>query len=297
MELHGYPKIYAIGHRAVQDLFLDPVLVEEKVDGSQFSFCRQGDNLIMKSRGSTVFSGGEKMFNKAAETVEKLKDSLTPDWVYRGEYLQKPKQNCLTYSRIPSQHIILFDINTGNEVYLSREQKEQEAVRLGLEIVPKLYEGIVSNPEDIYKLLETESVLGGVKIEGVVVKNYNRFGVDGKALMGKFVSESFKESHGKEWKASNPTLGDVVERIIATLRTERRWEKAAERLRDEGTLEHSPKDIGSLIREVQKDTKEEELEFIKDKLAEYAIPRILRAVSAGLPEWWKERLLKSAFKE
>lgn len=35
---HSYPSTFALGHRAIADLLLDPVLVEEKVDGSQFSF-------------------------------------------------------------------------------------------------------------------------------------------------------------------------------------------------------------------------------------------------------------------
>ena len=35
---HSYPQIYALGHRYITELLLDPVLVEEKIDGSQFSF-------------------------------------------------------------------------------------------------------------------------------------------------------------------------------------------------------------------------------------------------------------------
>src|SRR5712672_2755316 len=35
---HSYPSIYNLGHKAIQDLLTGPVLVEEKVDGSQFSF-------------------------------------------------------------------------------------------------------------------------------------------------------------------------------------------------------------------------------------------------------------------
>lgn len=33
----SYPKIYAVGHREVRDIFRFPVLVQEKIDGSQFS--------------------------------------------------------------------------------------------------------------------------------------------------------------------------------------------------------------------------------------------------------------------
>ncbi len=104
-----------------------------------------------------------------------------------------------------------------------------------------------------------------------------------------------KESHNKEWKASNPSLSDVVDRIIATVKTEARWEKAAFRLRDLGQLENSPRDIGNLIKEVQRDVQEEEADFIQKKLLEWAMPRILRASSAGVPEWYKKRLLESAF--
>jgi hypothetical protein len=35
---HSYPSLFAIGHRALAELLLDPVPVEETIDGSQFSF-------------------------------------------------------------------------------------------------------------------------------------------------------------------------------------------------------------------------------------------------------------------
>ena len=38
MRLLSYPKVYNLGHKAITDLLLDPIIVEEKVDGSQFSF-------------------------------------------------------------------------------------------------------------------------------------------------------------------------------------------------------------------------------------------------------------------
>jgi len=38
MRLNSYPSIYNLGHHAIATLLDAPVLVEEKVDGSQFSF-------------------------------------------------------------------------------------------------------------------------------------------------------------------------------------------------------------------------------------------------------------------
>jgi len=184
-----------------------------------------------------------------------------------------------------------------DEVYLTREEKEAEAARLGLEITPVLYQGLVDSPETLYGLLNRDSILGGGKIEGIVVKNYNQFGMDKKVLMGKFVTEEFKETHSKEWKADNPNLGDVIDRIVATLRSEVRWNKSIARLTEAGKLEHSPKDIGILIKEIQHDVQAEETDFIQQKLLEYALPRIVRASSGGFPEYYKKLLLESAFEE
>lgn len=296
MNLHSYPKVFAIGHGAIAELFQGPVLVEEKIDGSQFSFGVEQGELKMRSKGAEIYPDNpEKMFSLAATAVKGLAPILHDGWTYRVEFLQKPKHNVMKYERVPALNLILFDINTGEEVYLSRQEKKQEAARLGMEIVPVLYEGTVSSPETLYDLLKRDSILGGGKIEGIVVKNYAQFGRDKKVEMGKFVTEEFKETHSKEWKADNPNTGDIIERIIATLRSEIRWNKSIARLREAGKLENSPRDIGILIREIQDDIRAEEQEFIQSKLLEFALPRVVRASTAGFPEFYKKLLLESAF--
>jgi len=296
MHIPSYPKVWAIGHKAVVELFAGPLTVEEKIDGSQLSFMRNGNTVYFRSKGAEIFADApEKMFALGVRQLVEIGSSLHEGWIYRSEYLSKPKHNVLAYGRVPRRNVILFDINTGDETYLSRAEKEVEAKRVGLDIVPVLHEGTVRSPEELLALLECESILGNQKVEGIVVKNYARFGLDKKVLMGKFVREEYKEKHAQEWKASNPTVGDVIDRIIATLRSEGHWEKAIQHLRERGELEESPRDIGKLIKEAQKDIAEEEMDFIKQKLAEWAVPRIIRASTAGLPEWYKRRLLDSAF--
>lgn len=106
-------------------------------------------------------------------------------------------------------------------------------------------------------MLDHTSFLGGAKMEGVVIKNYLRFGKDGKALMGKFVSEEFKEVHRGTWKTKNPTQSDIITNIVSQFSGSARWIKTVHRLRDTGRLENTPKDIGLLIKDVQADLKEE----------------------------------------
>ncbi len=297
---HSYPSSFAIGHRALTELFLDPVLIEEKVDGSQFSFGRFEINgeleIRCRSKGATLnLLAPEKMFTEAIETVKALEDDLEIGWTYRAEYLKKPKHNALAYERIPNKHLILFDINTGHEAYLTYEAKAEEAARLGLEVVPKVFSGMMENIEQFRAMLDTDSILGGQKIEGVVCKNYWRFGQDKKILIGKFVSEAFKEVHAAEWKSANPTKGDIIEAIIYHLRTPARWNKAVQHLRDAGQLQDSPRDIGLLIKEAQEDIIKDSAEDIAKRLYDYAKPQIMRGVVRGLPEWYKEELLKKQF--
>lgn len=295
--IHSYSTVYAIGHAATAELFLDTVLVEEKVDGSQFSFGVIDGVLQCRSKGQQlVVDAPEKMFATGVQTALTLAPSLRPGWVYRCEYLEKPKHNTLVYGRTPVMNVILFDVQAnGDQVYLSPEEKFQEAARLDLECVPVLYEGRVESVEALKALLERESCLGGTTIEGVVVKNYARFGVDKKALMGKYVSERFKEVHTGDWRERNPSSGDVVQRLITRYRTDARWQKAVQHLREVGTLEGSPRDIGALIREVPADVKRECEEEIKAALFGWAWPQVQRAITAGLPEWYKEQLAAAAF--
>lgn len=293
---HSYPKVWAFGHPAITSIFDDFVIVEEKVDGSQFSFGIFGGEIKCRSRNQQlVMDNPEQMFAKAVETVQNVAHLLQDGWTYRAEFLGSPSHNVLKYDRVPTGNLILFDVNDGFETYLTRAQKEAEAQRIGLEIVPILKDGKIEDPGTIKELLETTSILGGQKVEGLVAKNYTRFGKDGKCLMGKFVSEKFKEIHSGVWKGKNPSTKEIVAEIGHSLRTQARWEKAAQHIRDRGELTQSPKDIGPLMKEVNLDVLEECREEIEHKLFKYAWPQIGRVITNGLPAWYKERLLQAQF--
>ena len=295
---NSYPSIFALGHRAIKDLFEDEIIIEEKVDGSQFSFGKfidpEGNETIrMKSKRVEVYEDSDCMFKKAVEVVKGL--DLTPGYTYRCEYLSKPKHNTITYGRIPDNYLIVFDINTGLECYMSYQEKLIEAHRLGLEVVPSLHIGKVDNPEFITDLLETDSILGGSKVEGVVIKNYERFGVDKKILIGKYVSEAFKEMNHSNHKKTNKS--ELITILGQKYKTDARWQKAVQHLREEGRLEDSPRDIGHLIKEVHADIEKECSDEIKDTLFKHYFGKVKRVVTGGFPEWYKKQLLEKQFDE
>lgn len=190
--------------------------------------------------------------------------------------------------------MILFDIEGEGQNFHTPEEKLAHARDLGLEVVPTLYKGKIERFEEFTKLLEMESYLGKCKIEGVVVKNYNLFTVEKKIMIGKFVSEAFKEKHNKEWKNSNPGMNDIILNLINIYRHENRWKKAVQHLQEAGQLLGDPKDIGLLMKEISTDILKEEQDNIKEALFKWAWKRVIAGATKGFPEWYKENLVKNS---
>ncbi len=294
--INSYPNVLAIGHRMIKDIFSGEVLIEEKVDGSQFSFGIIDGELMCRSKGrQQILDAPDSLFEKAVEIIRGL--DCHPGWFYRGEYLAKPKHNALAYSRIPEKNIILFDIQTGIETYMTPEEKKAEAERIGLECVPVMFQGMVTDFEMFKGFLDRESILGGVKVEGVVVKNYNLFTQEKKVAMGKYVSENFKETHSEEWRKANPGKSDLIGLLIERYKTTARWAKAVQHLREVGKIVGVPQDIGLLIKEVPADVRKECEDEIKESLFKHFWPHIQRGITKGLPEWYKDELAKTSFME
>jgi hypothetical protein len=295
---HSYPSIYNVGHKAVENFFDEPVIIQEKVDGSQFSFGVFDGVLKAKSHHKEiVIDAPDKMWIPAIETIKSIKDKLIDGYTYRGEYLAKPKHNTLKYDRVPSGNIVIFDINDDEESYKLPFDVYMISKEINLEIVPTYDNVKIETVEQMKSYLERESFLGGTKIEGVVFKNYSKFGVDKKVLMAKYVSESFKEIHNAEWEKSNPTGKDIVRQIIDELKTDARWEKAISHLKEKGELENDPRDIGKLLKEINVDILKECTEYIKDRLFKENKDHILRGCISGFPEWYKDRLAKNQFEK
>ena len=298
MRISSYSSPFNFGHRALGMLFDGEVVVQEKIDGSQISFGVFDGELSIRSRRQEVHIGEKSMFGLAIEYIQSIRDKLKKEYKYRGEFLAKPKHNTLCYDRVPKNNIILFDIDKGDQDYMSPGELEREAIRLDLEFAP--YLALWVEKPTIEKLQETsnhKSILGNVIMEGIVIKNYNRYDEQSKkTLMGKYVTEKFREKHTGDWKKRNPGQIDVIMKIIEEYSTEARWMKAVQHLKEEGKIKGEVQDIGILLKEVSVDIFNEDGEQIKERLMKYFWKKIARGVTRGLPEWYKNYLMEEALK-
>jgi len=294
--ISSYPNVIRHGHYLVEDIFDGVVVIQEKIDGSQISFGVDGDgNLTMRSKNAHIDTdAGGGMFGLAVNWCKENKDRLIRGLTYRGEFLSKPKHNALAYSRIPKNNIILFDIQQQpDESYFDWHSVSVEAEFLGLESVPTFYHGRLE-AKDIQQTadecLARESILGGTTIEGIVIKNYSKLGEDRKPLMAKIVRPDFQEVNKKNWRLANPNVSDVLSHIVETYKTDGRWQKAVQHLRDDNRLTGTMRDIPALMTEVRNDTRKECEEEIKQLLFDHYWKKIGAGITSGLPEWYKTRI-------
>lgn len=297
--MNAYPKIMAFGKPEVRDVFDGPVEVTEKVDGSQFGFGIFDGQLVMRSKGAVLYQGSiPSLFKPAVLHVLSVEERMERDVFFWGETLCKPKHNTLKYDRVPLNHIALFG-GVIDGVHLQWDDLAWWADKLEVDVVPKFNVSWSNDwPSTLRGLLEEESFLGGCKVEGVVVKNYNKNWLLGGSVVplmaAKYVSEAFKEVHQKNWKSENTHKGryEVFKDGFAT---PARWEKAIQRMRESGSLDDSPKDIGPLMAEIRKDVATEEKSSIMEFLWSEFGKDVVNASVKGFAEWYKQRLLDQTF--
>lgn len=296
MSSAAFPKILHIGDKQIADLFDGEVEITEKVDGSQFGFGKENGELFCRSKGKVQdLDNPDMMFIQGVEYVKTIADKIPDNYSFYGEYLNKPKHNTLAYDRIPNHHIALFGVyNQETREFGDYDEIQKWAEIFSVDAIPVLKRGKSSPQECLDLVKERVSYLGGQNIEGIVVKAYKPWlflnQIPLSVMSGKYVTEAFKEVHNKNWKAENTGKGKL-EVAISQYRSEARWNKAIQHLRDDGLLTDSPRDIGELIKEVRKDLAQEEKEAIKATLWSIYKNDFLAAATNGLPQWYKEKLV------
>lgn len=298
--MEQYGKILTIGDPLLKELFDGEVVIQEKVDGSQFRFGLKDGKPWYGSK-SVLYDDEhppDKMFNVAMQKANGvLAECLSRDFKdvsFFCEFLKSQQHNSLKYGRVPKNNLVLFDVYNGMGGYWANsEQLLAYSTVFGFEPVPVLFKG-VATIDTLAPLLETESVLGGVKIEGVVVKNYGKplilYG-KGQTLMGKFVREEFKELNKAVWGVGE----SPQEKIAKMFPSEPRWMKTVQHAKEQGLLSNSPKDFAVLLPALEKDFYEEAEAVAKDELWK-RFKREIAAIAVNRPAfvtWYKQQLMEA----
>jgi hypothetical protein len=284
-------KILSVGDVRLDKLFDGPVEITEKLDGSQINFgVGPEKGLWIWSKGAVIQPDQPPtLFAPAVKTILSIQKDLPVGYSFHGEAVCSKRHNTLVYDRVPTGYIALYGIFDDSGIPLVHYDISKYSNSLGLDTVPLMYRGNITSVNELKNYLETPSYLGNVNAEGIVIKNYNQpffmNGITSPITQAKWVTEAFKEKH-----KSNPDFVDPLDRLISEFVGEPRWVKAVQRRKETSDTPLSVKDIGPLIGEIAKDLREEEEQYIKDKLYSIYKKRIVQGITKGFPEWFKEKL-------
>lgn len=249
-----YDSITRMGHKDSHGVLEvgDMIAVWEKLDGSNASFKRVGDEILAFSRNLPL--NEENNLNGFWQWTQTLDvEKLTKGFTYYGEWLVPHK---VDYGENARQ-FYLFDVwqpqlgyRTDKYEYADTWEVAYEAEELGINLAPLLYVG----PYKGYKHLQSmvgRSVLAvdPMKGEGIVVKNHMYLiprGVnEGKNLWLKMVSESFAEVK-KVKKPRDPALDNAATQLARECTTLARVEKAVDKLMEIGELHDYDLDLSNM---------------------------------------------------
>lgn len=293
MSIPSYPSPKHLGDRHITDLLRGSVVVQEKVDGSQISFGVDYEGTLrIRSRGGPIaHNTSDKLFAPACAAIVAVKDRLPTGYVFRGEAVTRPRHNALLYGRVPAGFVALFDAHNADGHYADPAVLADLGRDLGFDVVPTYHVGELRDLAAIDEWLGRQSFLGGCKIEGVVIKNYALAHAGAEHFAGKVVSAAFKEIRGEG--QPNTKAADGPQALADLYRTEARWQKAVQHLREAGELTDTPADIGKLVKEVQADIETECGEEIRNALYALYRKQFASTFVKGLPEWYKGKLLEA----
>lgn len=250
------------------------IIVQEKLDGSNFGFYYKNGDIIFQSRNNCLGENPDKMFQPAIDSVrlgldvafDKLENYQ--DYVFYGEALGNGKIKYDTPTKF-----VLYDVyNREIDEWLTDEKVTDLAYRLGFATVHVIYAGKWQGFDHIKSLLG-KSYYGDAQAEGVVVKAYYLQGTytDKETgdvgtytipyYMGKLVTAEYQEFN--KTKTAIDEVDDPLSVIAQQFVTQARIDKAIARLIEQGNTEYKPHDI---VAEVNRDVKKEEADTIKEQL-------------------------------
>lgn len=310
--MSGYPKISVLdldSKRQWNEVNKD-WYIQEKVDGSQLSVSINKDGSLTFWNKNKAISDQAKVFAKACSMIKAIQDKLNPEYRYHGEAVCCRRHGIVHYATVPPYYWILYDIQVeATRKYLSVDEMEAEAKRIGLAFVQRLYQNsdaaiqpipIVQDLIDKIERGELTSTLGGNSIEGVVLKHHNFVSDKGiTATKQKFVSSQFKERHasgvGKSDRNMNPD--EFLDMLGSQFNTAPRFTKAIQHLKEADKFQPKPNEMFKISQELDSDLEAECKALIQEFLWVEFSPKIFAASRKNLKEWYENFLKEEAVRE
>ena len=277
MEQKKYHDVVRLGHKSTLGVLNvgDNIVIQEKLDGANASFRRDGDIVRAYSRNNELSEentlGGFYQF-----VQENIKaEDLVKDGIYFGEWLNPHKVKYPEYQK----QFFLYDIyDTETKRYINFKLVKSVAKKLNLNLIPVFYEGEYQSFEHLQSFVGKTALggkLGDIETgEGVVAKNVDYTDRFGNQIFVKLVTDAFREVQ-KQKAPKDPKIAQTAEqRFVDATVTEARVEKFLHKFVDEGILDehYGVEDMGTILKNMNVRIKEDILKEEAENFLEIITP-------------------------
>lgn len=296
---YKYPHIVHVGDEETEGLFLDEVVVTEKLDGANSSFVVESGRLVFRTRNrvlpkeehnsSAWVKATKYIFSKFDEHPE----LVSPDLVYYAETMVKHTLN-YNWENIPP--LVGFDVlDKSTGLFFGYKQAQKEFEKQNIPFVPILFSksGPHVKVEELEELVKTlQSQYGGMA-EGIVVKNYSRLNRYGRPLFGKIVRDDFKERNRLAF-AGVKELRNEEKNIVNEFCTPARVTKCIHKLTLEQGKPLSMKLMPDLFKMVADDILSEEITRIASTYSSLHFKEFTNLVAARCAKTLKDYMMQNS---
>ncbi len=269
MAFKKYPRIKRCGHPDTDELYRDPadtLIITEKLDGNNFRFTRDGDELRFGSRNTNLGTDGEEIGGQFEDVTDYIIDRATIDDVCQVEEIVGGQEIVVFGENLGFDHIIrdyvdetpiyqIFDIYlVDDQDWARRDDLEWFADILDLPVAPVVQRTTVEDFDHTeYEIPSSQFRPGEEPPEGVVVENQRNM------ARGKLITEQYTEKK-KEGYGGDGRRDDIdgTKKIVNTYVTEARIKKQVHKMQVEEDRELSMEMMEDLHERVWEDCWEEE---------------------------------------
>jgi ATP-dependent RNA circularization protein (DNA/RNA ligase family) len=200
-----------LSDREIEELLSGQVIVEEKVDGANIGISLDEDrDILIQNRGRYLERPYTGQFSRLSSWLGVHRDGIlnaaADNLILFGEWCAAV--HSVEYDML-SDWFLLFDVYSPQEKrFWSVNRRNSLAMQAGLAVVPELFRGSATISQ-LLSLLEMESRLGHVPLEGIVVR---RDAGSWCEKRGKVVRSDFTQAIQVHWRKERLRWNRVAER-------------------------------------------------------------------------------------
>jgi ATP-dependent RNA circularization protein (DNA/RNA ligase family) len=189
-----------LGDAEVRALLGGRVLVEEKLDGANIGLSLDEHGEIhVQNRGQYLEQPYLGQFSRLAAWLgqhgEALQAHITADLIVFGEWCAA--RHTLAYGGLPDW-FLLFDVySRADKRFWSTARRDSLASAIGLSVVPRVFEGVLSRNGAKDLLMRTTSAFGADRVEGIVIRREGTHWCESRA---KLIRADFTQAIGDHWR-------------------------------------------------------------------------------------------------